>query len=169
MTKRFRPTLEELNTRAVPNSSLNSLPFASDPPRAAPPPSHPYHGSGQGQYTQPLAVDLGMSYRLTGKTTIGGLGEFRVSGWLQGTGMILDGRATGHLTLSDARGSITLELHGGKQSAFSPIPSELVYSISGGTGFYSYANGYGVVGFSFTPAPTAVGFPLTGSYAIKLS
>jgi hypothetical protein len=169
VTKRFRPTLEELNARAVPNSTLNALPFAADAAHSAPSPSHPYHGSGQGQYLQPMAVDLGMSYRVTGKTTINGLGEFRVNGWLQGTGLILDGRATGHLTLSDAKGSITLELHGGRQPTFSPIPSELVYSITGGTGAYSHSKGYGVAGFSFTTAPTAVGFPLTGSFAIKLS
>ena len=54
-------------------------------------------------------------------------------------------------------------------SAFSPIPSELVYSITGGTGAYANLKGYGIAAFTFSPGTTTPGHAATGSYTLKFS
>jgi hypothetical protein len=141
-----------------------TLPF---PPTAAPAltavvlnPSHALHETGAGHYTShSLVVDAGLSYTLTRKADLAGLVSFQVSGWVQGLGMVASGRATGQLVLSDARGTITLALHGRVQPGFSPLPPEFVYSLSGGTGTYQRLRGYGVVALTLTPASTAFGLP----------
>ena len=154
---KFRPVLETLDARALP-SAVPTAPADPVPVVvvSAPPASHPLHGTGQGGYTDPTfggPVDAGVSHTLHGTVTLQGLSTFDLSGWVGGTGMVLNGRATGHLVLTNAKGTLTVELHGPIQPGFSPIPSELVYSISGGTGAYAHAKGYGVTNLSFMPYP----------------
>jgi hypothetical protein len=86
----------------------------------------------------------------------------QISGTLHTPGFILQGHTTGTLVLSSAQGSITLQLVGPPQPGFSPPPSTLQYTITGGTGAYAGAAGQGTVtlqetnvhGFlmTFTPA-----------------
>lgn len=168
-----RPTLEELDPRALPSATPAPTPPADLPPVHPAPPAahHPLRGTGQGAYTQPvISVDAGTSYTLTGGTVhLDGLGDFRVSGWVRGTGMVQGGRAGGHLVLTGATGTLTVDLHGPVQGAFGPLPKELVYVVKGGTGAYAGVKGYGVAGFAFTPAPTAVGLPPQGTFNLSLS
>ena len=149
----FRPALETLDARALPSAVLTAPTDPVPVVIAAPPASHPLHGVGQGEYTDPAFghVDAGISHSLHGTVALQGLGTFDMTGWVNGTGMILGGRAMGQLTLTNAKGSLTLELHGPIQPGFAQIPSELVYSISGGTGAYAHAKGYGVTHLTFMP------------------
>ena len=100
---------------------------------------------------------------LSGSTSLGSLGTFQMTGWLQGVGMLATGRATGELILSNSQGTITLELHGRTQPGFSPLPSEMVYSVSQTTGAYSHLSGYGVVDMQRTPTPIIFNQPQTGT------
>ena len=101
-----------------------------------------------------------------GSVTLGSLGTFSLTGWVQGVGMIQQGRPSGHLVLTNARGSLALDLHGREMPAFSPLPSELVYSIGGGTGDYAGTKGYGITAFTYLPAPTAHGLPAAGTFTV---
>lgn len=187
LTRKFRPLLEVLNDRTTPSvvpvvhpqvivteppviiSPPPVLhPIDPLPPVTSPPVIHRVLLTGGGTYTQPLInVDAGTSYQLSGTITHSFL-SFNVKGWIQGTGMIQSGRASGHLVLTNEFGSITLELHGPVQNGFSPVPSELVFTVSGATGKFSNAKGYGIVHTTFTPAPVAVGMPLTGEYQMTI-
>ena len=131
--------------------------------------SHPLHGEGSGSYTSPLIVDAGPSYQMKGEVKLGGLGTLAVQGWVQGTGMIQNGRATGQLVLTGGHGTITLALHGPTQPGFSPVPHELVYSVTGGTGAYAHTTGYGLAHIDFVPASSgSLGQP-NGSFHISFS
>ena len=165
----FRPTLEELHGRTLPSTKVVVPPDLGPPIQVDPLPSHPLHGDGYGTYTQPVVVDAGVEYQLDARLSLGSVGNFRVRGWVQGTGMVIGGRATGHLVLSNGHGTITLDLHSGELPPFSPLPPELVYSITAGTGAYAGERGYGVAGFSVTPAPTAFGLPLRGRLHIWIT
>ena len=170
LARNFRPKLEEMDARSVPSVvTIIDPPIITPPALIAPMNSHPLYGSGSGSYTQPLVVDAGISRQLNGRVSLQGFGTFNMSGWVQGTGMIQSGRATGHLVLSNPYGTLTLELHGPIQNGFSPVPSELVYSISGGTGSFSGVKGYGVVQTSFTLAPVAVGMQMIGHFRIAFN
>jgi hypothetical protein len=132
--------------------------------------AHPLHGTGTGVYHSPqVTADAGTSFTLKGRVHLGALGSFKVTGSVQGVGMIASGRATGQLVLSNAHGTITLTLHGPVQPAFSQVPPELVYVVSGGTGEFAHLSVYGVVGIHLTPAPTALGQPPTGAVTLTFS
>lgn len=132
-------------------------------------PSHPLQGSGNGLFVGSVFnIDGGTSDQLSGKITLSGFGSFSFSGWVQGTGMYSQGRATGELVLQNENGTMTLALHGPVQSKFSPIPRELVYSITSGSGAYQNANGYGIVNIGYLPAPTAFGLPPRGDITIAM-
>jgi hypothetical protein len=132
--------------------------------------THPLHGTGTGTYHGPqVTIDAGTSFTLTGTANLGALGPFTVTGSVQGVGMIASGRATGELVLSNAHGTITLALHGPVQSAFNQPPSELVYSVTRGTGDFRHLAGHGTVGMRRLPAPTALGRPPTGIVTLTFS
>jgi hypothetical protein len=67
-------------------------------------------------------------------------------GSLAGTGFIAEGHATGTLTLTNARGSVTLALTGPSQDGFSPPGSgAYTFAVRGGTGSYARTVGTGEV------------------------
>jgi hypothetical protein len=71
--------------------------------------------------------------------------------------------------LSNAHGTITLALHGWVQSAFSQPPTEMVYTVTGGTGDFVHLSGYGIVALQRIPAPTAFGHHPTGAITLNFS
>ena len=97
-----------------------------------------------------------------------GLGNFEMSGWLQSTGAQA-GRTTGQLILTNSYGSITVELHSGVRPALSPVPNELVYSITASTGVYSQTRGYGIADFSFLSTPASIAAPHAGALGMRFS
>jgi hypothetical protein len=123
-----------------------------------------------GTYLGPeITIDAGTSFTLFGTANLRALGSFAVTGSVHGVGMIAFGRATGELVLSNAHGTITLALHGRVQSAFSQLPTEMVYTVTGGTGAFVHLNGYGVVALQRIPAPTAFEHHPTGVITLNFS
>ena len=163
--------VEELDSRVLPSMviPLNSAAAVTVATTVFASPSHPLQGNGMGQFLgSALTIDGGTSDQLSGKITLNGFGSFSLTGCVLGTGLVAQGRATGELVLQNESGSMTLTLHGPVQSAFSPIPRELVYSITGGSGEFQNANGYGIVNIGFLPAPTAFGLPPRGDITIAI-
>ena len=159
---RARLIVEQLDSRTLPSSTLVLPPITSPVPAMAST-SHPLQGTGTSNYVgSVITPDTGPSVDLTGTIHLQSLGTFQLSGWLQSVGSVVQGRAYGELVLTNSQGSITLDLHGGVQPAFSPLPRELVYSIAHTTGAYQNLHGYGVVGMVMYPAPTAYGLPPRG-------
>ena len=160
----------ELGERALP-SAVGPQPIVVDSGMAtAAVSSHPLRGAGTGTYLGPrIMIDVGTSFTLSGTANLAGLGSFRVTGAVQGVGMIEFGRATGELVLSNSHGTITIELHGAVQPAFSQVPSDLVYSVTKGTGDFRHLTGYGSVAIHRTPAPVAFGQPPVGRVTFSFS
>jgi hypothetical protein len=67
---------------------------------------------------------------------------------------IATGHAGGTLTLSGARGSLTLQLEGPTQPGFSAPPSTFAYTILGGTGAFAASHGSGQVTVGFVASPS---------------
>ncbi len=160
--RRARLIVEELGTRTLPSVTV-VLPPVTLGTVAVSSTSHPLHGTASGTYVgSSTNIDAGPSWTLSATADLGSLGTFKVTGWVEAVGLVNQGRATGELILSNSQGTITLALHGGMQKGLSPLPPELVYAISGSTGAYQHMAGYGVVGITHHPAPTAFGLPPRG-------
>jgi hypothetical protein len=162
--------LQELGERSLP-SVVAPLPAPNyGGLAAAKVAAHPLHGTGKGTYHAPqVTIDAGTSFTMSGTANVGALGSFTVSGSVRGVGMIVFGRASGELVLSNAHGTITLALHGPVQPAFSQPPAELVYSVTRGTGDFQHLSGYGTVGVQRIPAPIALGQPPTGAVTLTFT
>jgi hypothetical protein len=94
------------------------------PARVIPPPHHELvlHGLLQGTYSASSFPDAGTTYALSGQGQVAPLGPTGVTGSPHSLGFILHGHAGGTLTLSDARGTVTVQLTGPLQNGFSPRP-----------------------------------------------
>jgi hypothetical protein len=157
--RQFRPCVEQLDNRTLPSVSFGAgwLPAVAEPGlslQSAPRPALVQHtpaphrllrlGLVSGTWTnQPTLPDTGKTQDLEGSGVFFSLGQVQMSGRLHTPGFVLQGRTTGTLVLSNARGSITLELVGPLQSGFSPPPSAFQYTITGGTGAYAGLTGQG--------------------------
>jgi hypothetical protein len=123
----------------------------------------PLLGQISGTWTRvPVVPDLGQHQKMNGSGPVGSLGTVRVSGQLGTPGFILQGRSTGTLVLSNAQGSLTIQLTGPLQTGFSPPPHAFFYQIAGGTGAYAGDTGQGTASFHETTSGTGGGtFTLT--------
>ena len=162
--------LLELGERALP-SAVGFQPIAEHGGMLAPAvATHPLRGAGTGTYQMPqVTIDAGTSFALTGTAELAGLGSFRGTGYVEGVGKIAVGRATGEWVLANGHGTITIAVHGAVQHAFSQVPSELVYSVTKGTGDFRHLTGYGSVAIQRTPAPVAFGQPPFGRVTLSFS
>jgi hypothetical protein len=103
----------------------------------------------------PSPPDVGVILALKGAGNVDPLDAVHVSGTLHGTGFIEHGYAGGTITLSNAVGSITLNLDGPTERAFTPPQSgayEYTLDPSKGTGAYAHDVGTGVVEVTLEPA-----------------
>jgi hypothetical protein len=99
-------------------------------------------GQGCGTYTgKSLVVDAGPSYTLHGTAVLFRMGQVTVDGSVNGLGLIASGYATGTLTLRNDDGTVTIELKGPKQTAFTPLPEDWQYSVTSATGDYNKVKG----------------------------
>jgi len=74
-----------------------------------------------------------------------GLGATTVDGAITTPGFVAQGYATGRLIAHTSRGDLQIQLAGPLAAGFSALPGKLSYSITGGTGKYAHAHGFGVV------------------------
>lgn len=96
--------------------------------------------------TAPPIPDIGSSLSIQGQGKLSPLGSVRFSGTLHGTGFVATGEATGSLTLTNKRGSVTLSLEGPPQPGFTPPGSGTYqFHVTGGTKAYKKDIGSGTV------------------------
>ena len=102
-------------------------------------------GTLTGTYTTPLGNPDARSYVFTGTGTAGALGAADLGGSITPPGFIRTAPATGELTLTNATGSVTLDVTGKTQPGGSPLPQKLAYVVTGGTGAFANAGGKGSI------------------------
>jgi hypothetical protein len=115
--------------------------------------SHPtaLAGTAGGTYTLgPSLPTTGATYELAGTGTVGPLGRVTVSGFLQAARFISPGHAGGTVTLSNARGTATLQLSGTALPGSSRLPAQFSFLVVSGTGAYSHLNQGGTLGLKLT-------------------
>src|SRR5690242_19209528 len=154
--RRFQPQIEQLDERALPAVSFGVRPsFAallSPPASQAPPVHHTTALTGQVSGTWALAPgipDVGARRSLSGTGTVAPLGAVQAGGAIRTTGFLLEGHATGTITLTGAAGSVTLRLVGPPQPGFSPPPNTFAYQVVGGTGAYAHLQDQGTLQFTW--------------------
>jgi hypothetical protein len=101
----------------------------------------PHHVSLNGEIggkfsLAPGIPDIGSSQTLTGSGTVSTLGHVTGSGILTTPGFIAWGRSTGMFKLSNANGSVTIQLTGPLTPGFSPLPRKFAFKIVAATGKY---------------------------------
>ncbi|GAC1445213.1 MAG: hypothetical protein NVSMB52_05750 [Chloroflexota bacterium] len=89
--------------------------------------------------------DIGAVYDWKGHGTVKPLGTVAGSGKNHGVGYIAQGHATGTITVTNAKGSVTLSITYDATPGFSPPPVHGTYVITGGTGSYTGVKGSGTV------------------------
>ena len=97
----------------------------------------------------PMPVDVGAVYGLSGAGTLAELGSVTLTGSLRATGFVGRGHATGELTISSAHGSVTLDLRGPAQGTFAPLPGQFDFNVRSGTGAYTHLHAGGTVTVRF--------------------
>jgi hypothetical protein len=125
------------------------------------------HSNGNGSYTQGVELDAGVQYQLTGLGQFFGLKEVGIAGSLYSVGSIRGGHARGELTFTDAKGSVTIELVGPEQAAFSPLPVTFRYTVKKATGACAHMIGSGTLSLKLSPT-TGEGVPSDGDFTLTL-
>ncbi len=178
MSRRFRmtPVLEGMESRLVPSAGLGNLAAAQvHALHSTPKPS--VAGVLRGHYitelNHPLIADLPLTFDLNGGGRVGPLGQVQLSGKLYVGGFKPPGSPdTGTLTLTNAKGSITLNVSGTIHTGEEGGVSALKVIVAGGTGAYANTRGLGMGVLRLGPntircitAPC----PMGGTFAISLS
>ena len=81
---------------------------------------------------------------------MGPLGKVAVSGSLQAARFISPGHAGGLVTLSNTRGTATLQLSGTAVPGSSRLPAQFAFLLVSATGAYSQLNQGGTIGLKLT-------------------
>jgi hypothetical protein len=146
---------------------VGATPTPTPSPAPAPSPSPTTTGpswTGQGRYSIVSATGGAKTYTLQGSADLGSSGFFAVSGTVTSVG-IRAGQATGRITLSNPRGTLTLSLVGPTQSANSKLPPSFTYKVVSGTGFFAHYVGRG----TFQLAATLfTGYTDKGHFAVAV-
>jgi hypothetical protein len=158
----LRPRIEQLDDRIAPSVTTGDGSIAEPPDHdvdlnpapmvlqaAALQEQFSLAGKIQGAWTMLSSLpDKGTDLSLNGAGLVSPLGQVEISVMLHMPGFFISGRATGTIVLSNAQGSITLQLVGPPQPGFSPPPDKFQYTITDGTGAYAGASGQGIVNFA---------------------
>jgi hypothetical protein len=165
--------LEELGGRVLPSVTLPTPPVAGALAATAQPVVSPLSGQGQGTYTNPavpgaLTVDGLTTYNLKGTANLAGMGQVTVTGTIHSVGFVITGQATGVITFSNSKGSVTVQLTGPLQAGFSALPTTFSYQVVAHTGAFAHLNAKGTLGllvapqtFNYIPQPQ-------GSFALSI-
>ena len=143
-----RVGVESLEGRVVLSTAGTSM--IASPTGTAPGQGPAYldiQGSGHGSVLSTRHnPDTGTAEVLLGSATVKGEGPVLITGTVQGTGNIARGQAGGSITISDARGDLTLKLTG-PTTAGSTAPKSGTYqfTVESGTGGFARTFGNGTV------------------------
>jgi hypothetical protein len=155
-TRNWRPEVEALEERTVLSTGLRLAPVALSPAvhqeltvRQVLALDGSVSGTWHKRFTLP---DTGGDQVLKGAGVVAPLGHVRMHGELHTPGFVLRGHTVGTITLTNAKGSVTVGLVGPSQPGFSGPPSSFRYTIVGGTGQYAGASGSGKATFHEQPA-----------------
>jgi hypothetical protein len=146
-----------------------TAPVATKPVPTPPPPVQTTTGPswvGQGRYT--IAVNRttnAKTYTLQGSADFGSSGFFGIGGTVTTVGNVASGHATGRITLSDRRGTLTLTITGPTQSRNAGLPSTFTYRVVSGTGFFAHYAGQGTFQIS---APLFPGLTDRGHFNVAV-
>lgn len=111
-------------------------------------------GTTRGSFTYYRAnPDTGTQYNLYTGGVLAGLGGVSAVGTVRSLGNVAQGQAQGHLTIYTGRGAIYVYLAGPVQSGHSPLPTMFYYGITGGTGKWAGATGFGTVNLALQTFP----------------
>ncbi len=165
MATRRSLEVEELSQRIAPAFLVSPVPggiqaVALFPPAASNPPApltHPLAGQGQGTYTSPfLSPDSRPAFVLDGQAALAQLDKVQVNGAVHGVGVGTVGNATGTLTFTNDKGSVTIELVGPTQKGSALLPLDWKYKVSDATGAYQGLVDQGMLKLAFKATPVAV-------------
>jgi hypothetical protein len=137
-----RPRVEEMESRLVPSGAPLTHPDlgAGLVAHAAARPA--LAGTLTGTYTAThVNPDTGTRYDLSGSGTLAGVGPVTAAGALRSLGFVASGHAGGPVALTNAQGTVTLQLSGPKQKGFAPLPKHFRYSVTDATGAYVHLQG----------------------------
>jgi hypothetical protein len=140
MKRLLRLQVEELSARIVPNATLpmtvHSVPRIAAAGHFAT--QHHLVGKGHGAFMREFAnPDTGSAFQLSGVGHFTGLRNVTIEGALHSVGFVAQGRATGTVTLTNARGSVTLALTGPLQAGFAPLPGMYQFHVASATGAFN--------------------------------
>jgi hypothetical protein len=169
--KSFRPQLEELDSRVLPSTTPLAVAHAAINPHEVI--KHVFYGRLGGTYTN-TTTQTGAGVQLTGSGTFASLGKVQVTGSLQALSPTQAGFASGGLTLSNAQGSLTLQLVPVKQDLSSSTTSSsatngFMFTFGHGTGGLAGLTGFGELSVQLLPAAGHTGgqFVITVNYFRK--
>ena len=154
MKRRMQLQVEELGARILPSVPAPTLevPTLFAPPKllvtSGPVPVRNHHllGAGRGVFTRQFVnPETGLSFHLQGAGTFNYLGRATITGDLQSGGLNLLNHARGTVTLTNARGSLTLGVAAPMKSSFGPLPRMFTYHIVSGTGLYTNWRDHGTL------------------------
>ncbi len=159
--------VEELGQRTLPSVTVaQPVPMATAIVHQT---THPMTGTSRGEFAQAApAPGSSEAYRLSGTAHVAGMGEVRVKGSVHTVGNTRSGTAIGTITLSNARGSVTLRLEGPKQVGFSTLPKYFRYTIVTGTGAYARLKDSGLLRLDLTPGPRVGAIGARGTYSMAI-
>jgi hypothetical protein len=117
-------------------------------------------GSAQGAANRVVgSPDVGTAVMVHGSGQFPGQGKMEVSGYFHGTGFIATGSLNGTLKLSNAKGSVTLQLQGPATPGFTaPTSGTYQFSIQKGTGALAHDFGSGSVDVVLGPRSFSLNF-----------
>lgn len=132
---------------AAPAAMSPPAPTVVTPPAASS--SHPLAGSGSGSYVCTLKyADTPSGFHFTGSANLRGMGAVSIQIDAYAVGFKTKGSASGQITLSNAKGTVTLEITGPIQSRLSKLPEWFRYKVVSATGAYSKMTDHGTLRLS---------------------
>jgi hypothetical protein len=117
-------------------------------------------------------MNVPSGYHFTGDGSVEGMGAVQMQIDVYGVGFNNNGTAHGTITLTNAKGSVTVQITGPSQPKLSPLPSWFQYKIVQATGAYRGMTDSGTIRLLRTPDAVPVRFGLrffeTGSFRVIL-
>jgi len=106
--------------------------------------------------SDPRLPDIAPTNNLSGTAKLPLLGRVTVEGYVQGTGFVLEGQASGVIKLTkigDPKSTLTLQLQGPTQPGGAPLPTQWTATVVDKTGAFSHIKGSTTLTLTLTIDP----------------
>jgi hypothetical protein len=146
---------------------------APKPPVPPVPSTHALAGSGSGTYVCTLQfANTPTGFYFNGTANIQGMGQVIVSATIHGVGFKTGARATGQITFTNAKGSVTISVTGPVQPELSALPSAFQYQVIAATGAFRNLKDTGhltlIRRHDAVPIVNGMRFIETGTFQLRL-